>query len=84
MMRYGSPAAAWLLLIWAVYAWFYGHQKKALIVFAVLAVGVLFLAYHVWRELRCDYGAEVLEELNREREQQSKRQAGQTITERDQ
>jgi sugar phosphate permease len=84
MMRYGSPAAACLLLIWRIYAWFHGRQELALIVFAVFAVGVPFFAYHVWRELRRGYGAEVLEELKREREQENRRQAGQTMKERGQ
>jgi hypothetical protein len=76
MMRYGSSAAAWLLLIWAVYAWFHGNQEKALLVLGVFALGIPFLAYHVWREFRRDYRAEVLEELEREQEQRSNRQAG--------
>jgi hypothetical protein len=66
-MRYGSPAAAWLLLIWACYAWFHDHNRKALIVFALLGVGAVILAFACWREFRRDPREEVLEELERER-----------------
>ena len=71
-MRYGSPAAAWLLLIWAVYAWFHDHNRGALVVFAVFGLGVPILAYQIWRESRRDIRAELLEELKRKREHESR------------
>jgi hypothetical protein len=67
-MRYGSPAAAWMLLIWAGYAWFHDHSRTALIVFTLIGVGAVIVAFQFWRESRRDLRAELLKEFKRERE----------------